>query len=186
MSIDGLCGRGRRFVLAGGLLLCAAASAAGDIPCRPLVARDAAWTKSTVQRVLEHDELLRQVVAVLGSPTACTGEKLVSDEPGEYGTLTLRFRGDASLAVSSLPPESSIVTLMPGGRRPGHDWLEMVKRYVAQRGVKISWVHPIAESSAGCEKRLRYESLDAGINASVSVRQDCTLRIQEISFSMAL
>jgi hypothetical protein len=173
-------------VLAALATLSSSSHAADGLVCRPDAPGDAAWTRATAEQVWSSDALAPQVVAALGPPTACTGKRQASQEPGEFGTLTLHFGPKARLVFSFSPPETSVVTLTPGERRHDVDWLSIMKAYVTQRGLKLNWAQPAATLASGCEKRLRYESADQGLNASLAVWQDCKSRVREIRFALAL
>ncbi|HOB93879.1 MAG TPA: hypothetical protein PK306_10365 [Aquabacterium sp.] len=149
---------------------------------------DAAWADEAGRRAARHDALLAAVAAREGPWRRCSGERAPSLPDAEgFGRLSFEFAGGLKLSIKTLPPETSVISLQrPGGLAPKDDWIDLLRRYAAERGVPVDWSRPRRVTAADGSTSLRYGSLRPSWNAAASVDRDAAGRLVGLTLSLAL
>lgn len=164
------------------------AEQAGPAACLANSPEAVDWTAQASSRAVTFDVLLADVVAREGRWKACRGElHSLGDQGTGFGRLTYSFASGLTLTIESLPPESSVVTLRrEAGLLTEADWVGMLKRYAAARGVPIDWSRPIVVKRTEGAATLRYEAAETGWNASAVIERGATGQLTGLSLSVAL
>ena len=176
-------------VLASSLAGCQAPARQIDPPaCRASTRAGQDWTTQASQRAITFDGLLADVKAREGPWIDCVGDPLdPADREAAFGRLRFTFPSGVTLTFESAPPETGIVTVRrPEGLAPEQEWIGLLKRYAAGRGVPVNWSRQkLAKNKEGSQSE-SYEADDPGLNAIAVLQRNATGLLVGMKLSLAL
>jgi hypothetical protein len=121
----------------------------------------------------------------LGAPRSCEAAVTTTFEGAKFGWLQFAFKDGGTLAVETLPPETSRVLLsLATGFKSEEEGRELLERYAGNIGFAIEWSDPEERDESG-KRVLTYWVGDPGHNAGASLVY-VENRLTAIGFSMAL
>ncbi|MEZ4416206.1 MAG: hypothetical protein R3E10_10720 [Gemmatimonadota bacterium] len=143
------------------------------------------WLVETRDRLLAEDRLAGHAVQRFGPPLRCEGSIGMEEAGAVFGTVRLGFAEGASLELTTLPPESSILTLRaPQGLGADAEARSLLERYASERGLHVEW-DSYEVTQEGDETLHTWWDPDPGLNASVSLLYS-QKRLVGLRVSMAL
>ena len=143
------------------------------------------WLSDWRRRFLSGNLLADWAVERLGAPRSCEAEVTATFEGAKFGRLHFTFKDKGTLAVETLPPETSRVVLsIATGFKSEEEGRKLLERYVGDIGFAIKWSDPEEHDESG-KRVLTYWVGDPGHNAGASLVYD-EERLTAIRFSLAL
>lgn len=144
------------------------------------------WASAFAARVQAYDGLFQYVVRTNGPPTRCSAHGLMYFDEKPFGTLRFAWRAGLTFDVTSMPPESSEITLRnPAGFPDQKKLIVYLRDYIKERGIPISFdrseTRPFPKGTATV-----FESIEPGANASVRLETDTKGRLVGIVLLLAL
>ncbi len=127
------------------------------------------WVSDLRSRVLAYDGLARFAFEHFGEPVACDGVRTDDFDGLAFGSLRLTFPGAVTLDVTTMPPETSVVTLTAASGFPDEGQIrEALAAHAADRGLAIDWSTPEVGTS-GDEVTHTFWDPDPGLNGSAAL-----------------
>lgn len=143
------------------------------------------WVSALRDRVLAYNGLARYAVERHGTALTCEGAVTAEFDGNQFGMVRLRFAGDVTLTVETMPPEASVVMLRSvSGFEDADAVRHALRDYVSGAGIAVDWTTP-EETEENGERVLTFWDPTPGLNGSASLiyRGDVLVAIR---FSMAL
>lgn len=127
------------------------------------------WITDLRDRVMQYSGFADFAVQNYGPTTACEGAVTTEFDGAKFGRVVLAFGDGVTLAVETLPPESSITTLRAsGGFRDEAEARTLLREQATRRGLSIDWTAPEIRTE-GAEEVHQFWDPETGLNASASL-----------------
>jgi hypothetical protein len=154
--------------------------------CTVVSAADRPWAKEFAEGLSTHDRLFQHILTAYGRPHKCATRGQSRFEDQTFGDLRYEWRDGLVFEAQQMPPESSVVSLRHAkGLANQEKMVDFMRQYAKSQGIPISFDSP-ARRANGTGSITVFESVEPGVNASLSLEHDAGGKLVGIVLRLAL